>query len=292
MVQRKTLLLVDGSSYIHRAYHAMSKTQKYTDSEGKQHFTGAIHGVIMMLNSIQNKYPSDYRCCVYDASRKSFRTDLYPGYKANRSPMDESLRDQIQDIHEVTKLLGWDVLSVEGYEADDVIGTLSRKATGLDIFTTISSGDKDLAQLVNAHVKIYDSMSRKTRDIEGVYRDFGIPPDRVIDYLTLVGDTADNIPGVDKVGHKTALSLLDRYGSLDSIVANVEDITCVGPIIKNNLKVALEHLPLYRQLVTIRLDVPNLPDIGGLTHKPPNKDKLNEFYKARKLYSLLDDWYS
>jgi DNA polymerase-1 len=231
-MSEKTLLLVDGSSYLYRAYHAMP------DLRGPAGVpTGAIHGMVAMMKKLREQYPAEHAACVFDAPGKTFRDDWYPEYKANRAPMPDALREQIAPIHEVVKLLGWPVLVPPGIEADDAIGTLARVAaeTGHDVI--ISTGDKDLAQLVNERVTLINTMSNERLDIEGVKAKFGVPPERIVDYLTLIGDTVDNVPGVDKVGPKTAAKWIADFGSLDGVVAAADGIKGVAG---ENLRKALD----------------------------------------------------
>ena len=208
----KTLLLVDGSSYLYRAFHAMPDLR---NSGGVP--TGAIYGMINMLRRLRQDYAADHIACVFDAKGKTFRDDMYPEYKAHRPSMPEDLARQIEPIHEVVRALGWPILMVEGIEADDVIGTLATEATALGLKTIISTGDKDLAQLVNDQVTLVNTMSNETLDRNGVVGKFGVPPERIVDYLTLVGDTVDNVPVVEKVGLKTAVKWLSHYDSRDGV---------------------------------------------------------------------------
>ncbi|MFM7295525.1 MAG: 5'-3' exonuclease H3TH domain-containing protein, partial [Burkholderiales bacterium] len=200
---RKRLLLVDISSYFYRAFHAMPD---FKSPSGEP--TGAIYGVVNMLNRLRDDYPADYSACVFDPKGKTFRDDIYPEYKAQRAPMPEDLARQIGHIREVCEALGWPCIEVAGMEADDVIGTLSVHAAARDVETVISTGDKDLAQLVNEKVTLVNTMSNEKLDIAGVTAKYGVPPNRIVDYLALIGDTVDNVPGVEKVGPKTAVKLL------------------------------------------------------------------------------------
>ncbi|TFW09594.1 DNA polymerase I, partial [Oxalobacteraceae bacterium OM1] len=186
----KTLLLVDGSSYLYRAFHAMPDLR---NPQGEP--TGAIYGIINMLRKLRNDFPAAYIACVFDAKGKTFRDDLYPEYKANRASMPEDLGRQIEPIHQAVRALGWPILAVEGIEADDVIGTLAVQAAQQGLDTIVSTGDKDLAQLVNDRVTLINTMSNEKLDREGVIAKFGVPPERIVDYLTLVGDAVDNVPG-------------------------------------------------------------------------------------------------
>lgn len=210
---KKTLLLVDGSSYLYRAFHAMPDLR---NAQGAP--TGAIYGMINMLRRLRNDYQAAYIACVFDAKGKTFRDDLYPEYKANRASMPEDLARQIEPIHEAVRAMGWPILMVDGVEADDVIGTLAVQAETHGMDTVISTGDKDLAQLVNDHVTLINTMSNEKLDRAGVIAKFGVPPERIIDYLSLVGDSVDNVPGVEKVGPKTAVKWLTQYDSRKSVV--------------------------------------------------------------------------
>ena len=243
---QKTLLLVDGSSYLYRAFHALPDLRS---PDG--HPTGAMHGMVNMLRRLRADYPAAYIACVFDAKGKTFRDDLYPEYKATRASMPSDLSLQIEPIHEAVRAMGWPILMVEGVEADDVIGTLAVTAekNGLDVI--ISTGDKDLAQLVTPHVTLINTMSNEKLDEAGVVAKFGVPPNRIIDYLTLIGDTVDNVPGVAKCGPKTAVKWLAQYDSLDGVIANADKITgAVGA----NLKAALDWLPKGRELITVKTD--------------------------------------
>ena len=271
----KTLLLVDGSSYLYRAFHAMPDLR---NADGIP--TGAIYGMINMLRRLRQDYAADHIACVFDAKGKTFRDDMYPEYKAHRPSMPEDLARQIEPIHEVVKALGWPILMVEGIEADDVIGTLATEATALGLKTIISTGDKDLAQLVNDQVTLVNTMSNETLDRAGVLGKFGVPPERIVDYLTLVGDTVDNVPGVEKVGPKTAVKWLSQYDSLDGVIAHASDI---GGVVGDNLRKTLDWLPLARQLVTVKCDC----DLSGhhesilasLKQSPEDKLALKAFFE-------------
>ena len=242
----KTLLLVDGSSYLYRAYHALPDLRT---SGGEP--TGALRGFISMLHVLRQQVETEHLACVFDAKGKTFRDDLFSEYKANRTAMPDDLGRQIEPICAAVRALGWPIIQIEGIEADDVIATLARRASEQQFQTVVSTSDKDLAQLVNEHVTLVNTMSNEKLDIAGVERKFGVPPGRIVDYLTLVGDSVDNVPGVDKVGPKTAAKWLHEYGSLDGLVANAHAIKgAVG----ENLRKALPWLPTARKLVTIRDD--------------------------------------
>ncbi len=243
---QNTLLLVDGSSYLYRAFHALPDLRS---PDG--HPTGAMHGMVNMLRRLRADYPAAYIACVFDAKGKTFRDDMYPEYKATRASMPDDLRLQIEPIHEAVKAMGWPILMVDGVEADDVIGTLSVDAARAGMKVVVSTGDKDLAQLVNPQVMLINTMTNEKMDEAGVLAKFGVPPNRIIDYLTLIGDTVDNVPGVSKCGPKTALKWLTQYDSLDGVMANADKITgAVG----ENLRNALEWLPKGRELITVKTD--------------------------------------
>ena len=276
------LLLVDGSSYLYRAFHAMPDLRADPNDRGS-HPTGAIRGMINMLNALRKEYPdAPYAACVFDAPGKTFRDALYPEYKAQRAPMPDDLRSQIAPIHEVVRLLGWTVLAVPGVEADDVIGTLARTAAGQGVEVVISSGDKDLAQLVTPHIVIVDTMTGKRRDEAGVLAEFGVRPDQMLDYQVLLGDAIDNVPGVNKVGPKTAAKWLGEYGSLDAIVAQAGQIKGAAG---DNLRQALAWLPTGRELLKIRTDcdlaghVDGLPALDSIAAGAGDTGALAEFYE-------------
>jgi len=270
----KTLLLVDGSSYLYRAFHAMPDLR---NTQGAP--TGAIYGMINMLRRLRNDFPAAYIACVFDAKGKTFRDDLYPEYKAQRPSMPEDLVKQIEPIHEAVKALGWPILMVEGIEADDVIGTLAVQAQAQGMQAVISTGDKDLAQLVTEHVTLINTMSNEKLDRDGVVAKFGVPPERIVDYLTLMGDTVDNVPGVPKVGPKTAVKWLTQYGSLDEIIAHAADI---GGAVGNNLRETLDWLPQARVLVTVKTDCDlsaHMKSIEeSLEQRPEDQAALKEFF--------------
>ena len=272
----KTLLLVDGSSYLYRAFHAMPDLRNSANEP-----TGAIQGVLNMLRRLHKDYPADYIACVFDAKGKTFRDDIYPEYKANRAAMPDDLRPQIAPLQEAIKALGWPLIVEDGVEADDVIGALAKQAQGEGVKTIISTGDKDICQLVNEHITVVNTMRDAFRrtddvlDIAGVEKKFGIPPSLIIDYLTLVGDKVDNVPGVDKVGPKTAVKWLQEYGSLDNIIANVNHIK--GKV-GENLREALEWLPTARELITIRCDIGIQENFSDLAPQPIDKLKLAELF--------------
>ncbi len=281
MTEQKTLVLIDGSSYLYRAFHAMPDLRAIP-GDPTSAATGAIRGFINMVGALRKEVPADYAVCVFDAPGGTFRDEIYPAYKAQRKPMEDDLRAQIAPIHEVVRLLGWTVLAVPGVEADDVIGTLSTAAARQGIKVVISSGDKDLSQLVDAHTTIIDTMNGKKRDVAGVTAEFGVPPQLMVDFQALVGDSVDNIPGVPKVGAKTAAKWLMQYGSLDAVVANAGEIKGV---VGENLRNALEWLPTARQLVTIKTDcdlsayLPDLPAMESIAISAQQTGALRYFYQ-------------
>ncbi len=281
MTNNNPLILVDGSSYLFRAFHALPPL---TTSKGQP--TGAVKGVINMIRSLINAYPDSYVAIVFDAKGKTFRNDMYSEYKANRPPMPDELRSQIEPIHLIIKAMGLPLIVVDGVEADDVIGTLAQKAWEQSMPTLISTGDKDLAQLVNEHVTLLNTMTNETLDIDGVNTKFGLPPEKIIDYLALMGDKADNIPGVPGVGPKTAVKWLDEYGSLDGVIKNAEAVKGkIGEKLRDNL----EQLALSRELATIKLDVEL--DFGpkDLVHEETNKPELLALYKQMEFRSWIKE---
>ncbi|CAM8635506.1 PolA DNA polymerase I - 3'-5' exonuclease and polymerase domains [Comamonadaceae bacterium] len=279
---KKTLLLVDGSSYLYRAFFAGGDSMSVTLPDGTVQKTGAVRIMINMMNSLRKEYPANYVACVFDAKGPTFRDEIYPEYKAHRDPMPDDLRSQIAPIHEIVRLLGWTVLDVPGVEADDVIGTLAATAASQGIEVIVSSGDKDLAQLVNEHITIIDTMNGKRRDLAGVEAEFGVPARLMLDYQTLVGDTVDNVPGVAKVGPKTAVKWLQQYGSLQGVVDNAANI---GGVVGENLRKALDWLPTGRTLLTIKTDcdltgwVDGLPAMDSIAAGAQDTGALRAFYE-------------
>ncbi|GAB4128795.1 MAG: DNA polymerase I [Sideroxydans sp.] len=275
----KTLLLVDGSSYLYRAFHAMP------DLRGPQgEPTGAMHGVLNMLRKLRTDYPADYSACVFDAKGKTFRDDWYPEYKAHRPPMPDDLRAQIEPLHELVAAAGWNILEVPGVEADDVIGTLAHQAAQAGVRCIISTGDKDLAQLVNPLVTLVNTLSNEVLDEAGVLAKFGVPPARIVDYLTLVGDAVDNVPGVNKCGPKTAVKWLTEYGSLDNLIAHATEIKGAAG---EHLRTALDWLPLGRRLVTVKCDVALAQRFDDLVDPPQDKEKLRALFERHGFRTLL-----
>jgi len=275
----KTLLLVDASSYLYRAFHALPDLR---NNAGEP--TGAIYGVINMLRRLQREVPADYRACVFDAKGKTFRDDWYPEYKATRSPMPDDLALQILPIHEAIRALGWPIVMIEGVEADDVIGTLAARARAHAMRTVVSTGDKDLAQLVDESTTLVNTMSNETLDPAAVQAKFGVPPAQIVDYLSLVGDTVDNVPGVAKVGPKTAVKWIAQYGSLDGVIAHAGEI---GGVVGENLRKALDWLPMGRRLVTVKCDVELPLGPEGLVPAEPDDARLAELFERYEFKSWL-----
>lgn len=272
-MSKELLLLVDGSSYLYRAFHAMPDLR---NPKGEP--TGAIYGMINMLRRLRSEIPTSHIACVFDAKGPTFRDEWYPQYKANRSSMPEDLVAQIEPIHAVVRALGWPVIMVSGVEADDVIGTLAKKATAVGWKTIISTGDKDLAQLVDESVSLINTMSNEKLDIQGVIDKFGIPPERIVDYLTIIGDTVDNVPGVPKAGPKTAVKWLSEYGDLDNLIAHADQIKGV---VGENLRNSIEWLAQARRLLTVKLDCQledHLQDLSELQVQPENHDMLRDLF--------------
>jgi DNA polymerase-1 len=276
MSVRPTLLLVDGSSYLYRAFHAMPDLR---NAQGEP--TGALHGMISMLERLREQFPASHAVCVFDAKGPTFRHDWYTDYKANRPSMPTDLVAQLAPIHEMVRLMGWPVLEVPGIEADDAIGTLAQVAVAAGYQVVISTGDKDLAQLVNPHVSLVNTMTGETLDEAGVVAKFGVAPDRIIDYLSLIGDTVDNVPGVEKVGPKTAVKWLAEHGSLEGVMAAAASVKGVAG---ENLRRALDWLPMGRRLITVQCDadlssyVCGWPQVESLAFKPEDSAALLAFY--------------
>jgi DNA polymerase-1 len=279
--QQKHLVLVDGSSYLYRAFHAMPML---TNSKGMH--TGAAYGIINMLRRLLADFEPTHLAVVFDAKGKTFRDDLYAEYKANRPPMPDEMREQLDPIRSIVEALGIPLLEVSGVEADDVIGTLAEQGKARGFAVTISTSDKDMAQLVNKSVTMVNTMDGGVLDPQGVKEKFGIAPEQMVDYLTLIGDTVDNVPGVPKVGPKTAAKWLAQYGSLDEIIAHAGDI---GGKVGENLRDSLDRLPLSRTLVTIKRDVEL--DVGPdeLQPRAPDNDQLRGLYSDLEFKTWLSE---
>ncbi|MBN46597.1 MULTISPECIES: DNA polymerase I [unclassified Methylophaga] len=281
MTQTAPLILVDGSSYLYRAYHAMPPL---TNSDGES--TGTIYGVINMLRKLIRDYNPEHMAVVFDAKGKTFRNDLYAEYKATRPPMPDDLREQIAPIHEIVKAMGLPLLCIDNVEADDVIGTLAKQATAAGIETVISTGDKDMAQLVSEHVTLVNTMNNSKTDIAAVKEKFGLTPQQIVDYLALMGDKVDNIPGVDSVGPKTATKLLQQYGSLQGVIEHADEVK--GKL-GEKLRAAVDALPLSYQLATIKMDVELDFTPETLDMQAADNQKLAELYRRYEFKSWLQE---
>ena len=281
MTEKKTppVVLVDGSSYLFRAYHALPPL-----TTSKNHPTGAIKGVVSMLRRLEQDFPESKVVVVFDAKGKTFRHDMYEEYKANRPPMPEDLAMQIEPIHNIVRAMGLPLLIVPGVEADDVIGTLAHEATSKGIDVVVSTGDKDMAQLVSDHVTLINTMTETAMDRDGVVEKFGVTPEQIIDYLALVGDKVDNIPGVNKCGPKTAVKWLQAYNDLDNLIEHAGEIK--GKI-GEYLREAIDTLPLSRELATIRLDVELEFGLEDLTEREQDDDSLLELFKEYEFRSWI-----
>ena len=275
------VVLVDGSSYLFRAFYALPDLRSTSG-----HPTGAIRGVISMLRRLAKDYPTSPLAVVFDAPGKTFRDDMYDQYKANRSTMPDDLREQIAPLHEMIKAMGLPFIMVEGVEADDVIGTYAAQATASQKHTVISTGDKDMAQLVTPFVTLVNTMTETTMDAEGVVAKFGVKPEQIVDYLALMGDSVDNIPGVPKVGPKTAAKWLNQYGSLDELMANADEVK--GKV-GENLRDSLEQLPLSRALTQIKCDVDLPLHFADLVPTESDVGVLGQFYREFEFKSWLEE---
>jgi DNA polymerase-1 len=278
----KTLLLVDGSSYLYRAFHALPELRSPKTGEP----TGAIYGVLNMLRKLATDYKAQARACVFDAKGKTFRDEVYPDYKATRSAMPDDLSRQIEPLHAAVKAIGWPLLCVEGVEADDVIATLAEEAKRRGWRTVISTGDKDLTQLVDERTLWINTMSNEKLDIAGVTAKFGVPPERIVDYLTLVGDAIDNIPGVDGVGPGYAAKWIKQYGSLDNLLLHAEEITGTRG---ENLRKIVDWLPKARELLTVKRDVPLPFPFEKLSEFEMNPDAQRAQYERFGFKGLLKE---
>ena len=275
----KPLVLVDGSSYLFRAYHALPA---FSSSKGEP--TGAVFGVLNMLYKLLDDFEPERIAVVFDAPGKTFRNDLYADYKANRPPMPEDLRPQVEPLLEAVEAIGIPVVRVSGVEADDVIGTLANQATGAGLTTLISTSDKDMAQLVNDHVTLVNTMSDTRMDAEGVRQKFGVLPEQIVDFLTLVGDTSDNIPGVPSVGPKTAAKWLNEHRDLKTLQAHAGE---VGGKVGERFRESIDTLPLYKELVTIVCNVTLPVELDSLKLQAPDTEKLRSLYQRFELRNLL-----
>ncbi|MGB7453367.1 MAG: DNA polymerase I [Lysobacterales bacterium] len=279
MSAKNILYLVDGSSYIYRAYHALPNL---TNSAGEP--TGALLGVANMLRRLLKDAEPENIAVVFDAKGPTFRHEMYQEYKANRPPMPLELRQQIEPIHEIVRLLGLPLIQVSGVEADDVIGTLARRAAAASMDCVISTGDKDMAQLVNDHVSLVNTMTDTSMDADGVVEKFGVTPEQIVDFLALTGDKSDNIPGVEKCGPKTAAKWLNSWHDLEGVMANAIDMK--GKI-GEYLREALEILPLSQDLTTIRTDLDLEQDVSQLKRASVDENALREFLQRNEFNSWL-----
>ncbi|CAM3957086.1 DNA polymerase I [Vibrio aerogenes CECT 7868] len=282
------LILIDGSSYLYRAFHAYPETMSNGNIQ-----TNAIYGVVNMIRSMLRQYPSDRIAVIFDAKGKTFRDDIYPQYKAHRPPMPDELSNQIEPLHKIIRAMGLPLLAIEGVEADDVIGTISTQAAQAGIPVLISTGDKDMAQLVNEHVTLINTMTNVILDREGVIEKFGIPPELIIDYLSLMGDKVDNIPGVPGVGEKTAKALLQGIGGLDTLYQNLDKISELSfrgaKSMAKKLEAHKDDALLSYQLATIKLDVALDETSDALVKQDPDKDTLTEMYSQLAFKSWLNE---
>lgn len=278
-IPKAPFVLVDGSSYLFRAFHALPPL---TNSKG--HPTGAIYGVVNMLRKLLQDYDPQLVAVVFDCKEKTFRHDMFPEYKANRTAMPAELAAQIQPLHEVIRAMGLPLIAIPGVEADDVIGTLAIQASKAGLFSVISTGDKDMAQLVNEQIILVNTMTGSVLDIDGVIKKFEVTPQQMIDYLSLIGDSVDNIPGVYKVGPKTAVKWLQTYNSLDQIVVHADQIT--GKV-GENLRATIEKLPLYKELITIKTDVQLPQHPKDLYRTPENLEKLQQLFAELEFKNWL-----
>ena len=279
MSESKQLILVDGSSYLFRAFHALPPL---LNSKGQP--TGAVKGVINMIRALIKGHPDSNIAIVFDAKGKTFRSDVYSDYKANRPPMPDELRSQIEPIHRIVESMGLPMLIISGVEADDVIGTLAGQASVENIKTLISTGDKDLAQLVNDDVTLMNTMTNELLDYDGVVKKFGVKPSQIVDYLALMGDKSDNIPGVPSVGPKTAVKWLTDFSSMEGIIENADSI---GGKVGEKLRDNLDLLRLSYELATIKMDVKLDVEIKDLTHGAENKQQLHELFSDLEFKSWI-----
>ena len=278
--EKDPIILVDGSSYLYRAYHALPPLLTSNNQP-----TGAIKGVISMIKRILIDHPNSPVAVIFDTKGETFRHKMYKEYKANRPPMPTDLVEQIEPIHKIIELMGIKLIAITGVEADDVIGTLADQARQKELDTVISTGDKDMTQLVCKNVKVVNTMTGELLDGKGVQKKFGIPPELIIDYLALIGDTSDNVPGIEKVGPKTAVKWLTEYKNLDGIVKNSKNIS--GKV-GENLRSGLNQLALSKELVTIKRDVDLNVTIEDLKVQPTDEIGLNEIYEKLEFKSWLN----
>ena len=271
------IILIDGSSYLYRAFY-VPQLKRMTNSLGQP--TGAVYGTINMIKSLAAEYPEAQLVAIFDAKGKTFRHDIYPDYKANRPPMPDELRSQIDYVHRAIKALGLPFIAEPNVEADDVMGTYAKQAAANGKSVLVATGDKDMAQIVTSNIHLIDTMKKVTYDEGGIVEKYGVKPEQIIDYLTLMGDTSDNIPGVPKVGPKTAVKWLLEYESLDAIIENADDI---GGKVGENLRAAIPDLPMSKDLVTIRCDLELKPSVDELKQADVDRDALIDIYGELQL---------
>ena len=278
-MSRETLVLVDGSSYLYRAFHALPPLTTATGIP-----TGAVHGVLNMLNKLVREQDSERVAVVFDAPGKTFRDELYADYKANRPPMPDELRSQIAPILNAIEAMGLPLLQIDGVEADDVIGTLCQQARTADMDVLVSTGDKDMTQLVEDGITLVNTMTDTIMDRAAVKDRFGVYPEQIVDYLALVGDSSDNIPGVPKVGPKTASKWLGEYGTVDALIEHADEIKGkVGESLRDNI----EQLRLSQRLATIRRDLDLPVPLTSLVRGQPDRGALTSLYEELELRALL-----
>ena len=281
MAEPRQLILVDGSSYLFRAFHALPPLVTSTGQP-----SGAVKGVVNMIRSLMKNYEDSNIAIVFDASGKTFRSKIYPEYKATRPPMPDELRSQIRPIHQIIEAMGLPLLVISDVEADDVIGTLSQQATAMGVSTLISTGDKDLAQLVNDKVTLINTMTNELLDHEAVIGKFGVEPNQIIDYLALMGDKSDNIPGVPGVGPKTAVKWLQKYGSMEDIIDNAE---AIGGKVGERLRENIDVVRLSYELATIKMDVALEVKVTDLVAGVENQQKLHELFAEMEFKSWIKE---
>jgi DNA polymerase-1 len=279
MNARRKLVLVDGSGYLYRAFHALPPL---ANSRGEP--TGAVLGVVNMLNKLCKDESPELIAVVFDAPGRTFRDDLFEQYKAQRTPMPDDLRSQLQPLLDCVEAMGLPLLRITGVEADDVIGTLAKQAAAQDMDVLISTGDKDIAQIVGERITLVNTMTDSRLDRDGVKNKFGVWPEQIMDYLALIGDSIDNIPGIDKVGPKTAAKWLNEYGTLDQLVANA---AAIAGKVGENLRAGLQTLELSRKLATIDSNLELNCDLESLVRREPNKERLRELYTRLEFRQLL-----
>lgn len=287
-IPENPLILIDGSSYLYRAFHAYPGTMSNGEIP-----TNAVYGVVNMLRSMMRQFASERIAVVFDAKGKTFRDEMYSEYKANRPPMPDDLRCQIEPLHNVIRAMGLPLICVPGVEADDVIGTLAYQASQQGMPVLISTGDKDMAQLVDDNITLINTMTNVVMDREGVVEKFGIPPELIIDYLALMGDKVDNIPGVPGVGDKTATALLQGIGGLTKLYENLDDIAALGfrgsKTMAKKLVDNKDNAMLSYELATIKLDVELEETPESLLKAEPNKDELIKLYGQLTFKSWLNE---